>query len=309
MSRQSADEVIAMQSLVSVIIPCYNRVALLAEAIESALRQRCGRLEILVVDDGSREDVASVVARYEGVRYVRQRNRGVSAARNHGFALCTGDFVLFLDNDDVLAVTALCDQLGAFARHPAAIAAAGLSRVVNGSRELLPFKQEGPFGTDLYSELLVYNRIWNPAQVLYRRDAFAACGGFDPSIDSCADYDLYLRLAMTGPVVCHRSVVVDYRFHDSNMSSNTARMLRDTLKVLDRQPHWVETSPRHRLARERGRAFWRGLYGDRLVDELRDQVRTRDLGRQFARGLVTLLRYYPYAVTRNIKGKARSLWT
>ncbi|MGE5362055.1 MAG: glycosyltransferase, partial [Bacteroidales bacterium] len=235
-----------VRPLVSVIIPCYNQAAYLAQAIESALAQQYRHVEVVVVDDGSDEDVAGVVARYAGVRYVRQRNRGVSAARNHGFSVSGGDYVVFLDSDDRLTSSALCDQLRELEANSDAVAAVGLSMLIDADGGPLPFDQQPPVGYDAYCELLARNFVWMPAQVLYRRQPFAASGGFDSSVNACADYDLYLRLARTCRLVCHRAVVAQYRVHRNSMSRNAARMLRAALVVLARQRRFVVGSSRHR---------------------------------------------------------------
>ena len=91
-----------MLSGVSIIIPCYNQAHYLPESIESALRQTLLPLDVIVVDDGSSDDTATVAARYPGVLCLRQRNRGLSAARNAGLDTARGDFVIFLDADDRL---------------------------------------------------------------------------------------------------------------------------------------------------------------------------------------------------------------
>lgn len=93
--------------LVSVIIPCYNQAHFMGDAIESVLAQTWPQREIIVVDDGSRDDPAAVVARYAGVRLLRQSNQGVSAARNHSLRESRGEFLVFLDADDRLTPQAL----------------------------------------------------------------------------------------------------------------------------------------------------------------------------------------------------------
>jgi glycosyltransferase involved in cell wall biosynthesis len=114
------------KSLVSVVIPTFNRAHCIAATIESALAQTHRDLEIVVVDDGSRDDTAAVVARVEArdprVRYVHQDNAGVSAARNRGFAEARGEFVALLDSDDLW----LPDKLAAQVRCLEALPEAGM---------------------------------------------------------------------------------------------------------------------------------------------------------------------------------------
>ena len=97
--------------LVSVIIPCYNQGHFLGEAIRSTLDQTYPRVEIIVVDDGSDDRTPEVARSYSGVRYVRQDNQGVSAARNAGFTLSRGEYVVFLDSDDRLRPEAIAANL------------------------------------------------------------------------------------------------------------------------------------------------------------------------------------------------------
>ena len=108
------------QSVVSVIIPCYAQANFLAEAIESALAQTHPQIEVVVVDDGSPDDTADVVARYRGVRCVRQMNKGLAGARNAGFKASSGEYVLFLDADYRLRANAVEAHLACFTSRPEA---------------------------------------------------------------------------------------------------------------------------------------------------------------------------------------------
>ena len=106
--------------LASIVIPCYNQAHFLPEAIESALSQTHRPIEVIVVDDGSPDNAAEVVARYPHVRYVRQENRGLGGARNTGFRVSKGEYILFLDADDRFMPDAAAAHLSCFAKHPEA---------------------------------------------------------------------------------------------------------------------------------------------------------------------------------------------
>jgi glycosyltransferase involved in cell wall biosynthesis len=102
---------------VSVVIPAFNSAKYIGEAIQSVLEQTLVSFEVLVVDDGSTDDTAEVVQRYP-VQYFRQENAGPSAARNTGMTKAKGEFVAFLDSDDLWLPQKLAVQLEAFKRHP-----------------------------------------------------------------------------------------------------------------------------------------------------------------------------------------------
>src|SRR5262245_39297918 len=100
---------------VSVIIPTYNRARLVVRAVESALGQRDVETEIIVVDDGSTDDTERALAPFQGrIRYVKQKNQGVVAARNHGMQLAQGEFIALLDSDDTWLPWKLALQLRCF---------------------------------------------------------------------------------------------------------------------------------------------------------------------------------------------------
>lgn len=293
--------------LVSIVIPCFNPGRYLAVAVESAFAQTYGAVEVVVVDDGSTEDVRALLTTWPRVRYFRQPNRGVSAARNLGASHGRGEFLVFLDADDRLLPDAVEGGVEELRGSPAAVFAAGLCRPIGPSGEPLPFKQRGDVSGDPYVDMLQGNFIWMPAQVVYRRLAFAVLGGFDGSADACADYDLYLRAMRTHPVVCHRRLVAEYRFHHANMSGDKALMLASALRVLDRQWRYVRRHPHHREAYAKGRRFWREYYGSGLVEDIRADIRTPTSRRRAMRRAAVLLRHHPAEALRQLGRKIRCL--
>src|ERR687898_2206392 len=118
-------------ALVTVVIPCYNQAHFLGEAIESVLSQSYPNFEIIVVDDGSTDNTSEVASRYEGVRLVRQENRGLAGARNTGIKHSEGEYLVFLDADDRLLPEALAVGLGCFEAHPECALVAGHARFID----------------------------------------------------------------------------------------------------------------------------------------------------------------------------------
>jgi glycosyltransferase involved in cell wall biosynthesis len=297
--------------LVSIVVPCYNRVRFLGEALESALAQTHASREVIVVDDGSEEDVAAVVARYPGVAYVRQENRGPGGARNAGLRLTRGEYVVFLDTDDRLLPDALEAGIACFRDHPACAFVFGdfdfmtgdgipLVEVDPGFERLNPecgrLRRNHP-GDHHYTPLLRRNYVAMQAAVMYRRAALEAAGGFDARLRGCEDYDLYLRLARTAPVRHHPRLIAEYRMHGANTSWDLELMLRTALGVLRAQRRFVGRDRERLRAYRAGVAFWKSFYGVELAESVR-----RGLAGGLAdpaaddavvRGAVTLLRVAP----------------
>ncbi len=294
-----------MTDLVSIVIPCYNQGRYIQDAVASASAQSHQPLEVIVVDDGSTEDIRSIVAACPGIRYVRQENHGVSAARNTGFQRSRGTYLVFLDSDDRLAPHAVRTGLQALGQSPEAAAAVGLCRVIGSAGEARPFTQEAGINGDTYEGLLRRNFIWMPAQVIYRRDAFASLAGFDTSVDACADYDMYLRLARVYRVAVHRDVVAEYRQHGDNMSADAVKMLRCARAVLKRQWPYASSRPDYVRAYAEGRRFWSEFYGEQVVEEIRAGVKTPGARTRAVCAAMLLLRYHPGGFAHHLRRKLR----
>ena len=281
--------------LVSVVVPCYNQAHFLGEAIESVLAQTYPRFEIIVIDDGSTDNTSEVAGRYRGVRCIRQDNQGLSAARNSGLRNSEGEYVVFLDADDRLLPEALQAGLECLKAYPECAVAFGPYRIIASDGSFLKQRRQPVVDKDSYAALLQRNNIGVPAVVMYRRAVFASVGGFDSSVDASADADMYLRIARRFAVCRHEKVVADYRQHGVNMSSNSARMLRASLTVLRKQRRHVKGYKKYKESYKAGIRNRRWRYGDRLVDEVRAQVRERQWKRAFE-GILVLLRYYPQGI-------------
>jgi glycosyltransferase involved in cell wall biosynthesis len=187
---------------VSVVIPAWNRAHVIAEAVDSALGQSLPPAEVIVVDDGSTDGTADVLARYgDRIVVVRQANAGVSAARNAGVALARGDWVAFLDSDDVWTPERLALLARDLAAVPDVIAHVADARYGD---DLTLFGLRGwaaPRGgaarvADALGRALAGVAIQGCA---VRRDALAAAGPFDEGMRIYEDADLLCRLALLGP--------------------------------------------------------------------------------------------------------------
>lgn len=219
---------------VTVALACYNQAHFLADAVSSILAQRRTADAVIVVDDGSTDDTAAVTRRFPGVAYLHQRNAGLSAARNAALAVARTRHILFLDADDVLWPGALEQALACFAAAPDIAFAYGGYR--NVAADLTPIARcPATDPPDAFTALLHDNFIGMHGTVLYDVAKLRSIGGFDTTLPSCEDYDVYLKLARDHPIACYSGIGADYRRHGAGMSTSAARMSRIVRDVLQRQ--------------------------------------------------------------------------
>lgn len=221
--------------LVSVVIPAYNAERFVGEAIDSVLGQSYRRFEVIVVDDGSNDGTAARLRAYrDRVRHVHQANGGVGSARNRGIALATGDYIAFLDADDVWTPDKLAVQVEIADRHPESglIACDGLrfsaAGIVPGrllSRwvlDRLASSSTGHVTGRLYRESIRSNPIASPSQMLVPRRVADDVGPMITDHADAEDWDYTLRIALRHPITMHHHALVRYRLHDDSRSGRQA---------------------------------------------------------------------------------------
>lgn len=218
----------------SVVIPCYNQAHLLPRAVESCLNQTLRDTEIIVVDDGSPDDVYGALKPYGSrVRYFRQENKGLSGARNTGLGLSSGRFLKFLDSDDWLYQDALRLQLASIRHLPDHISIIGVRYSNEGAKEL-DFDAYPAF-RDLM-QAMCFRNILPPVAFLFPRNAVEEVGGYDTTElvrGGHEDYELLWRLGLKGyRSVCLQTIGAGYRVAPGTMSKNTAKMLKTRLGVM-----------------------------------------------------------------------------
>jgi glycosyltransferase involved in cell wall biosynthesis len=278
--------------LVSVVIPCYRQARFLDEAIESVLAQSYPHFELVLVDDGSSDNTAAIAGTYPGIRYIRQRNAGLSAARNTGLRYSLGMYLVFLDADDRLLPNALEAGLKCFASHPECAFVYGHSRFVTVDGSPMPDRQPVHVEGDYYLALLRNCPIAAPASVMYRREIFEVVGGFDTSLSPAADYALYYCVARQFPIRCHEQTIVEYRRHDTNMTRRFEQMLRYNLAALRTQRRYVRRNAEQREAYEAGIRFWKHAHGHLIVKGVRASIGTKQW-KPAIQGMWALLRFCP----------------
>ncbi len=217
--------------LVSVIIPAYNTGPYLAETLETVLRQTYPYREVIVVDDGSTENLLAGLDRYRSViSYIRQDNTGNGAATNTGLRAARGEYIALLDHDDLWLPEKLQTQVQIAARHPESglIACDGVQ--FSGETVIAPSLFCGPLASRLaatadgeltglfYRDLVRSITISCPSQTLIPRHVVERIGPLTTVRGEAVDYDYYLRIARRYPITLHRHALIRWRYLPSSMS-------------------------------------------------------------------------------------------
>ncbi|MBI4527663.1 MAG: glycosyltransferase family 2 protein [Deltaproteobacteria bacterium] len=211
-----------MAPLVSVIIPTCNRWPMVAEAVESVLGQSFKRFELIVVDDGSEDGTAMNLRQYGSrLRVIFQPRRGVAAARNVGVRASAGEYLAFLDSDDLWKRRKLEIQLDFMQAHrEIQICQTDEIWIRRGIRVNPKLKHRKPSG-DIFRASLDLCLV-SPSAVMIARELFARAGGFDETLPVCEDYDLWLRIAVDTPVLLiPMPLVIKRGGHEDQLSRST----------------------------------------------------------------------------------------
>jgi len=234
---------------VSVIIPTYNNASFLGEAVESVLSQTYKKIEILVVDDGSTDTTAQVIEKYkEQVRYLYKENGGVSSARNRGLEEARGEWVAFLDADDLWLPDKLQSQMEPMIQNDRVGIVTCGAMMINEEDQMIDqfmipdYRNRENLLKSLYKE----NVISGGSQVLVRKKCLERVGNFDESLKCGEDWDMWLRIAKISEIVFIERPLVKIRTRAdscSNSSENLERNLRHECQVLKKNLPEVGLSP------------------------------------------------------------------
>jgi len=220
---------------VSVIIPAYNQAKYLRDAIDSVLNQTFQDLEIIIVDDGSIDETRDVVFSYNHTRitYIHQKNKGLSSARNTGIKASIGNYLAFLDADDLFLPNKIENQIIALDNNPSLILVLSGWGFVDENGSII--SKIRPWGKnpnlDLESWLIGIPFVIHGA--LFRRDCFETIGMFDATLTGSEDWDLFIRIASSKYLMAWtKQILCSYRIHSSNMTRDPDR-LSQKIRVLD----------------------------------------------------------------------------
>jgi glycosyltransferase involved in cell wall biosynthesis len=223
-----------MVSLVSIIIPTYNRASYIQKALDSVFKQTYRDFEVIVIDDGSSDNTKEVLQKYGNrIRYSYQDNHGISHARNTGIRNSKGDYIAFLDSDDYWLPEKLNRQIELFHTNPeyGMVASCCASIRLDGSYR--DKNRPGKSGWIL-KDLFQANFIRTSSAVI-KKDCFDRVGVFDEQLKECEEYDLWLRIAAQFPIGFINESLAVYVDNPDGVSTDslTGRLYR--LKVLEKQ--------------------------------------------------------------------------
>ncbi len=219
--------------LVSIVIPNYNHAQYVADAIRSVLGQTYPNCEIIVVDDGSRDDSREVIGAFGAkVRAIFQQNQGLSAARNTGIAAAKGEFIGVLDADDMYEPGFAQTLVEVLNKHPEAGGVFCGYRFVDHENNPLPQVEARKVAPENLYWALVDGNFLVPESMFVRKQCYDKVGSFDTSLRALEDLDMWLRITSQFTVVHTTDILTRHRILPGSMSTDPTRQFENRLKVV-----------------------------------------------------------------------------
>lgn len=299
--------VAANNGRVSVVIPTYNRAALLPATVASVRAQSAAaRCDIVIVDDGSTDDTPAVVASLgDDIRHVRQDNAGAGAARNAGILALRNEFVAFLDSDDQWATDKIERQLAVMQRYPEVVLVAGKTQMRPPDGDVRPHVIDPPLPTDRpadFAPRLFLKCVIETPAIMVRRRALDQVGLFNTCLRRAQDYHLWCRLACFGefyylsdPPLATFAVAAPH-----SLSVDVMAQYRYVLKALDLLRPYLRRRPDLREPWRRHAAYLYGL--------LRNDARKHRRHADVARYTLLSLRHKPFGRNWEWRLAVDSIW-
>jgi glycosyltransferase involved in cell wall biosynthesis len=246
--------------LVSIIVPAYNTAPYIRETLQSVFAQTFTDYEVVVVNDGSpdTEELERVLEPYQGrIRYLKQENRGLSAARNAGIRASQSPMIALLDSDDLWEPEYLSVQVAEMMRDPSIdVLYPNALIFADSSRREQKFMDLSPSESEVTFEALVTQRCTVMVSAMARRKIILDAGLFDENLKMNEDFDLWLRIMkLGGRIAYHRRILARYRRRKGSLSSNQVRMCEGFIQVLDKAQRTMSLSTSEKAALEQARSF------------------------------------------------------
>lgn len=271
--------------VISVVIPVYNGAKTIKETIESVLDQTYENFELIVINDGSQDDTLAIIANIQDqrIKVFSYPNAGLSASRNRGFGRSCGEFIAFLDADDLWTTDKLESQLKALQQNLQAAVAYSWTDHIDECGQILGPDSHVSCSGNIYERLLLGNILSCGSNNLIRTQALNKVGDFDELLKAAEDWDMWLRLAAQYEFVGVPRPQVLYRISSSSMSTNISKMEVASLQVIERAYSQAPESLQHLKSQSLGY-----LYNFLIAKVLQDPVKRKG-GLKAAKMLVNYL--------------------
>ena len=233
---------------ISVVIPTFNRISLVARAIDSVLKQSLNPYEIIVVDDGSDDGTSEMIQnKYKSIKLIQQQNNGVSAARNNGIKHAKGDWIALLDSDDEWTEKKLENQVDRLIKTPEYDFCHTNEIWIRNGVRVNQRKKHEKYGGYIFDKCLDICRI-SPSSVLFRKNILDHVGWFDDQLPVCEDYDLWLRITAEYRILfIDEPLIIKYGGHDDQLSHSIESIEFFRIKSLENLLEGSELSTDNRL--------------------------------------------------------------
>ena len=219
---------------ISVVIPSYNRKEFLKRSIDSAINQTKKPLEVIVVDDGSTDGTETMIkSDYDFVKFIKQKNKGVSAARNIGIKVSIGEWICFLDSDDEWKKNKLEKQINAMKSNPSYKFFHSNEIWIKNGLRINQKKKHKKYGGDIFDKCLDMCRI-SPSSVMIDKTVFDEVGNFNENLVVCEDYELWLRICDKYRVFfIDEPLIIKYGGHQGQLSYSIESIENHRIKALE----------------------------------------------------------------------------
>lgn len=219
---------------ISVVIPSYNRKDFLKRSIDSAINQTKKPLEVIVVDDGSTDGTETMIkSDYDFVKFIKQKNKGVSAARNIGIKVSIGEWICFLDSDDEWKKDKLEKQINAMKSNPSYKFFHSNEIWIKNGLRINQKKKHKKYGGDIFDKCLDMCRI-SPSSVMINKTVFDEVGNFNEDLVVCEDYELWLRICDKYRVFfIDEPLIIKYGGHQGQLSYSIESIENHRIKALE----------------------------------------------------------------------------
>ena len=221
---------------ISIIITTYNRANYLKSCIESVLNQTIKDFELIIIDYGSTDNTKEVVAQYQDrrINYIYQKNNGQNSARNKGLELAKGEYIAYIDSDDIWNTEKLEKQHCIMKNHPDISVVYCGTRLINENGEVIGEKPLVSHRGFVLDKLIFTNFLYNGSCVLFKKECINKAGIYDESLNRMTDWDFYLRLALYYKFYGINEYLLDYRTHSSTMSSDFQSYEKCGIRIIEK---------------------------------------------------------------------------